>query len=70
MLRRAAARPSGAVVFAYSMSGPGQYGVVDVGPNGEVVRRSSKSPKVPPSSYAVIGFNFYDEQVSDIAAAP
>lgn len=68
MLRRAAARPSGAVVFAYSVRDPGQYGVVDIGPNGEV-RAIVEKPKVPPSSYAVTGLYFYDEQVSDIAAA-
>jgi glucose-1-phosphate thymidylyltransferase len=68
MLRRAAAYLSGAVIFAYLVREPSQYGVVEFGPNGEV-KGIVEKPKIPPSNYAVTGLYFYDEQVADIAAA-
>jgi glucose-1-phosphate thymidylyltransferase len=67
-LRRAAASPSGAVVFGYWVREPSQYGVVDFAPNGSV-RAIIEKPKDPPSNYAVTGLYFYDEDVADIAAS-
>lgn len=66
-LRRAAASEAGAVVFAYRVRDPSQYGVIDFGTDGSV-RAIIEKPKAPPSNYAVTGLYFYDEQVADIAA--
>jgi glucose-1-phosphate thymidylyltransferase len=67
LLRRAAESEAGAVIFAYAVSDPARYGVVDFAPDGKV-RAIVEKPKDPPSTYAVTGLYFYDEQVSDIAA--
>jgi len=66
-LRRAVMSDAGALVFAYRVREPGQYGVVDFAADGGV-RGIVEKPKVPPSNYAVTGLYFYDEQVADIAA--
>ena len=66
-LRRAATSNAGAVVFAYWVREPNQYGVVEFTPDGDVHAIIEK-PKDPPSNYAVTGLYFYDEQVADIAA--
>jgi glucose-1-phosphate thymidylyltransferase len=68
MLRRAAARPSGSVIFAYPVREPSQYGVVEFGPDGDV-KSIVEKPKKPPSNYAVTGLYFYDEEVVAIASA-
>jgi glucose-1-phosphate thymidylyltransferase len=65
-LRRAATQP-GAVVFAYWVREPSQYGVVDIDREGRV-RAIVEKPKNPPSNYAVTGLYFYDEQVAEFAA--
>ncbi len=66
-LRRAAESAAGAVVFAYRVREPSQYGVIDFAPDGGV-RAIVEKPKDPPSSYAVTGLYFYDAEVVDIAA--
>jgi glucose-1-phosphate thymidylyltransferase len=66
-LRRAASSGAGAVVFAYWVREPQQYGVIDFAPDGSV-RAIIEKPKAPPSNYAVTGLYFYDEEVADIAA--
>jgi glucose-1-phosphate thymidylyltransferase len=66
-LRRAAASDAGAVLFAYWVSDPSQYGVIDFAANGEA-RAIVEKPKKPQSNYAVTGLYFYDEHVADIAA--
>lgn len=66
-LRRAVSSEAGALVFAYWVREPGQYGVIDFAPDG-CVRGIVEKPTVPPSNYAVTGLYFYDEQVADIAA--
>ncbi len=68
MLVRAASRPSGATVFAYTVRDPQRYGVVELDAQGRPLRIVEK-PKDPPSNYAVTGLYFYDNQVVDIAAA-
>jgi glucose-1-phosphate thymidylyltransferase len=66
-LKKAAAQPSGAVIFAYWVREPRQYGVVDFTPDGRA-RTIVEKPKNPASNYAVTGLYFYDEQVTEIAA--
>ncbi|GJG87919.1 glucose-1-phosphate thymidylyltransferase [Gemmatimonadetes bacterium T265] len=67
MLRRAAERPDGATVFAYSVRDPERYGVVEFDAAGRAVSLDEK-PAVPRSNWAVTGLYFYDNAVLDIAA--
>ncbi|XVJ68871.1 MAG: glucose-1-phosphate thymidylyltransferase RfbA [Rhizobacter sp.] len=68
LLRNAAHRSEGASVFAYHVTDPERYGVVDFD-NQQRALSIEEKPKVPKSNYAVTGLYFYDEQVCDIAAA-
>ena len=53
-LRRAAARTSGATIFAYRVRDPERYGVVEFDADGRVVSLEEK-PAAPRSAYAVTG---------------
>jgi glucose-1-phosphate thymidylyltransferase len=68
MLQRAAAKNSGATIFAYAVSDPARYGVVEFDGSGKAISLEEK-PKQPRSRYAVTGLYFYDNQVVDIAAS-
>ena len=67
-LQRAAKRVEGATIFAYPVSDPERYGVVDFDEAGRAVHLEEK-PKEPRSHYAVTGLYFYDNRVVDIAAS-
>jgi glucose-1-phosphate thymidylyltransferase len=56
----------GATIFAYKVSNPESYGVVEFSVAGKVLSIEEK-PKRPKSSYAVPGLYFYDNQVIEIA---
>ena len=67
-LGRASARPSGATVFAYRVSDPERYGVIEISDDGRPVAIVEK-PASPRSNWAVTGLYFYDERVAEIAAS-
>lgn len=60
--------PEGGVVFAYHVTDPERYGVVEFNEQGKVVSIEEK-PKEPKSNYAVPGIYFYDNEVVAISAA-
>ncbi|SHG36931.1 glucose-1-phosphate thymidylyltransferase RfbA [Massilia sp. CF038] len=66
-LQQAAARTAGATVFAYHVSDPERYGVIEFGPGGRAVSIEEK-PRQPRSHYAVTGLYFYDGQAGSIAS--
>ena len=66
-LRDAAARETGATVFAYHVPDPERYGVVGFDKAGRANSLEEK-PLQPKSNYAVTGLYFYDERVTELAA--
>jgi glucose-1-phosphate thymidylyltransferase len=63
---QALTQPKGATIFAYKVSNPEEYGVVEFAPDGRVISIEEK-PVHPKSSFAVPGLYFYDNNVVDIA---
>ena len=58
--------PKGGIVFAYHVSDPERYGVIEFDKNQNVISIEEK-PKIPKSHYAVPGLYFYDNSVIEIA---
>jgi len=67
LLQQAAERNKGATVFAYPVTDPERYGVVEFDDAGRAISLEEK-PKQPKSRYAVVGLYFYDNRVLDVAA--
>ena len=67
-LNRTAKMERGATIFAYSVSDPERYGVVEFDAAGKAISIEEK-PNQPKSNWAVTGLYFYDNDVLDIAAS-
>ena len=65
-LRQASKTTQGATVFAYSVTDPERYGVVELDKSGRAVSIEEK-PQNPKSQWAVTGLYFYDNDVVSIA---
>ena len=68
ILQEAASQTTGASVFAYPVSDPKRYGVIEFDSAGRAISLEEK-PEKPKSRYAVTGIYFYDNQVIDIAGS-
>lgn len=58
--------PEGGIIFAYEVSDPQRYGVVEFDQAGQALSIEEK-PAEPRSNHAVVGLYFYDNSVIDIA---
>lgn len=58
--------PDGGMIFAYQVSDPERYGVVEFDENMKAVSVAEK-PENPKSNYAIVGLYFYDNDVVQIA---
>ena len=65
-LERADARDDGATVFAYRVSNPEAFGIVELGEGNKALSLAEK-PTDPKSNFAVTGLYFYDRDVIEIA---
>ena len=68
MLRQATSHTDGAMIFAYTVTDPERYGVVEIDARGNATSIEEK-PVKPKSNHAVTGLYFYDNSVLDVAAA-
>jgi len=65
LVQSAAAREHGATVFAYPVTDPERYGVVELDTEGRALGLEEK-PKQPKSRHAVTGLYFYDNRVVEL----
>jgi glucose-1-phosphate thymidylyltransferase len=65
-LLRESTNPKGGIVFAYPVSDPERYGVVEFDQNLKAISLEEK-PNLPKSNYAVPGIYFYDNSVIEVA---
>jgi glucose-1-phosphate thymidylyltransferase len=68
VLREASALKQGALIFAYPVTDPERYGVIEFDEQGRALSLEEK-PERPKSKYAVPGLYFYDNRVVEVAAA-
>jgi len=68
MVSQAAARDSGATIFAYRVEDPERYGVIEFDAGTGKGLSIEEKPAQPKSNWAVTGLYFYDNRVLDIAA--
>lgn len=65
-LQAAATQEQGATIFAYHVSNPERYGVIEFNQMDRAISIEEK-PKQPKSNYAIPGIYFFDNQVVDVA---
>lgn len=63
---KACTDPEGGIIFAYPVSDPERYGVVEFDKNMKAISVEEK-PANPKSNYALVGLYFYDNDVVEIA---
>lgn len=68
LLNKASARELGGTVFAYHVSDPDRFGVVEFDRDKKAISIEEK-PNNPRSNFAVTGLYFYDNDVVDIASS-
>jgi len=68
LLNEAMPDQPGATVFAYRVSDPERYGVVEFDQDRKALSIEEK-PKAPKSNYAVTGLYFYDHRAPELAAS-
>ena len=66
LMGKAGERDKGATVFAYRVSDPERYGIVEFDQSGQAISLEEK-PIEPKSSWAVTGLYFYDSRVTEFA---